>query len=112
MLEKFKRRKPVVKFYKRLYPKNPTCANCGLPWPASGKMHDIDIKGAGACFFVCCEYCWARLSYPAKLNYSMILYNEWQREAAKYGDKFPYSLQQILDSLKYDVARNLLERKV
>ena len=108
MLAKIKRLKPFVRFYKRLYPNNPRCECCDLPYPASGKMHYIDITGADASYFVCCEHCWSKMSYVEKVTMTASLYSEWVRETGKA----PYDFERILGSLQDDVARNLLERKV
>lgn len=108
MLERLKRNKRVVKLLQEAFPDDARCGRCGLPVSAAGEIHYIDISGAHASYFVCCEHCWSKMSYVEKVTMTASLYSDWVRETGKA----PYDFERIVGSLQDDVARNLLERKV
>jgi len=95
MLEKLKRRKWVVKLLQEVFPDDGCCERCGLPVSAAGEIHYIDIRGAHASYFVCCEHCWSKMSYVEKVSRTASLYSDWVRETGTA----PCDFERIIGSL-------------
>lgn len=79
-LERVKRLKPIVWFYRLKYSDSTFCRHCGLPWRVNGGEHGVQIPNTNMGFFCCCDYCWERMSRIEKMTAAASLYEWWLRQ--------------------------------
>lgn len=79
LIEKLKRKKCVVRVYRRLYPQYGTCGCCGLPWPVV-QIHHIDVTNDLG-YFAFCEHCFQHKSFEDLRNSATELWRRWAADA-------------------------------
>ena len=59
------------------------CLKCGDTWNWK-QSHSLSLD-VGRGIFPCCEDCWSKMDKNERLQYCIILFNEWNRQLQAYG---------------------------